>query len=81
MRINLLNMINALIIEDTPMRENNIEDIIRHLNITLNNNVFKRHLSDARNNWLNISVEEVINNVIDYFKSTETTRVSHKTGF
>ena len=68
----LLNIMNTLIIEDTTMRENNIHDIIKNLDITLNNNIFKQSLSDARNNWLEISVNQVINNVIDYFKSMET---------
>ena len=68
---NLLDVMNILIIPDTTMRENNIEDIIKNLNTILNNNIFKDSLSDARNNWLNISVEEVINNVISYFKSIE----------
>ena len=67
----LLNIINILIIEDKTMRENNIDDIVRNLNSTLNNNIFKHSLSDARNNWLDISTEEVINNVIDYFKSMQ----------
>lgn len=72
---NLLNMMNTLIIEDSTMRENNIEDIIKNLNTTLNNNIFKRSLSDVRNNWLDISVNQVINNVIDYFKSMEIVAV------
>lgn len=63
--------IDTLIIKDTSMREKNIYDIINNLNITLNNNIFKRSLSDARNNWLGISVEEVIDNVINYFKTME----------
>lgn len=67
----LLKIIDTLIIKDTTMRENNIYDIINNLNITLNNNIFKQSLRDARNNWLGISIEEVINNVINYFKSME----------
>lgn len=67
----LKNIMNILIIEDKTMRENNNEDIIKNLNITLNNNIFKRSLSDARNNWLGISVDQVINSVINYFKSIE----------
>ncbi len=54
------------------MRENSIEDIIKNINITLNNRIFKQSLSDARNNWLSISVEDVIENIINYFKSMET---------
>ncbi len=71
----LFKIINKLIIEDTLMRENNIKDIINNLTITLNNNNFKHNLSEARNNWLGISVDEVINNVIDYFKSLEVVQV------
>lgn len=57
------------------MRENSVEDIIKNLNIILNNSVFKHSLSDARNNWLNIPVENVIDSVIEYFKSIETVGV------
>ena len=67
----LINIIDTLIIKDTTMRENSIHDIIKNLNITLNNRIFKQSLSDAKNNWLNIPSEDVINNVIDYFKSVE----------
>lgn len=35
----LLNVLNSLIISDKTMRENNIDDIINNLNITLNNNI------------------------------------------
>ena len=66
---------DKLIIKDSTMRENNIGDIINNLDTILNNNIFKRSLSDARNNWLDISVEQVINNVIDYFKSIETIKI------
>ena len=65
----LLNIINTIIINDITMRENNIDDIIKNLEITLNNNIFKKTLSSARNNWLNISIEEVVNNIINYFKA------------
>ena len=71
----LLNIMDTLIIKDSTMRENNIGDIINNLDTILNNNVFKHSLSDARNNWLDISVDQVINNVIDYFKSMETVQL------
>ncbi len=57
------------------MKENNIQDIIKNLNISLNNNIFKKNLEDAKNNWLNISTEDVIKNVIKYFKSIETVEI------
>ena len=67
----LLNIINTLIIKDATMKENNTSDIIKNLNSTLNNNIFKKNLKDAKNNWLDISATEVINNIIDYLKYME----------
>lgn len=72
---NLLDIMNILIIKDTIMRENSIHDIIKNLNYTLNNNVFKQSLSDARNNWLDIPVDNVIDNVLDYFKLLDTVQI------
>ena len=72
----LLNIMNKLIIEDTVMKENNIHDIIKNLNHTIKNNVFKQSLSDARNNWLDISVDDVIDNVLDYFRFLESVQIS-----
>ena len=71
----LLNIIDILIIKDITMRENNVQDIIKNLNVTLNNNIFKRNLRDARNNWLEMPVNEIVNNIINYFMSIETVAV------
>ena len=71
----LLSIINLLIIDDTTMREKNINDVIKNLESILNNNVFKQNLSDAKNNWLELSIDNVINNVITYFKSFDTVQV------
>lgn len=67
----LLNIIKSLIIDDKTMREKNISDIVKKLDMILNNNIFKRSLSSARNNWLEISVDVVINNIIDFLSSLE----------
>lgn len=71
----LLNIIYSLIIDDKTMKENSLNDIIKNLKITINNNIFKHNLSDARNNWLKVPVNEVINNVVIYFETLETVQV------
>ena len=71
----MLYIIHSLIINDKTMKQNNLNDIIKNLTITINNNIFKRNLSDARNNWLGIPVDKVINGVIMYFESLETVEV------
>ena len=71
----LLFIMHSLIFNDKTMRENNLYDIIKNLKITINNNIFKHNLLDARNNWLGISVDEVISSVIMYFESLKTITV------
>lgn len=71
----LLTIIHSLIFNDKTMRENNLYDIIKNLKITINNNIFKHNLLDARNNWLGISVDEVISSIIMYFESLENITV------
>ena len=71
----LLYIIHSLIINDKTMKENNLNDIIKKLTMIINNNIFKHNLSDARNNWLGVPINEVINSVVIYFESLETVLV------
>ena len=71
----LLYIIHSLIIDDNTMKESNLNDIIKNLKITINNNIFKHNLSDARNNWLGVPVNDVINSVVIYFENLETVQV------
>ncbi len=67
----LLNIIHILIINNKAMRENNLNDIIKNLTITINNNIFKYNISDVKNNWIQVPINEVVNNVVIYFESLE----------
>lgn len=67
----LVDLINILIINDDMMRENNLNDIINDLKIIFNNRNYLKQLENAKNNWLGISVDEVINNIISYFETIE----------
>ncbi len=68
----LVNILYLLIINDKTMKEKTLNDIINNLTITINNNIFIHNLSDARNNWLGVPVEDVINSVVNYFVTLET---------
>ena len=39
--------------------------------IKMPNNYYRIYLKDTKNNWLDISVDEVVNNVINYFTYLE----------
>jgi len=53
----------------------NLSDIIKNLKVAINNNIFIHNLFDARNNWLLVFVNEVINSAVIYFENFETVQV------
>ncbi len=63
----LVKFIDILIFQDETMRENELKDIHIRLRNILNNNRFRSRINTANNNWLEIPIEDVINNVLDYF--------------
>ncbi len=71
----LYNCIKILILDDETMREQNIGDIINRLQLTLNSNIYKNNLSSPKVNWLNISTDEAITNVLEYLRNIETALV------
>lgn len=68
----LYNCIKVLIFNDETMKEKNINDIIVRLQLTLNSDIYKNNLSSPKVNWLNISIDNAIANVIEYLKNLET---------
>ena len=63
----LLKYIDILIFQDKNMRENSLENVNRRLSNILNNSRFQSRINTANNNWLEIPIKDVINNVLDYF--------------
>lgn len=67
----LMNCFNILIFKDETMRENNIKDVVNRLQMTFNLNAYRNHLSNPKNNWLDITVDDAIMSVLKYIKSLE----------
>ena len=65
----LMNCFNILIFKDETMRENNIKDVVNRLQITFNSNAYRNHLSNPKNNWLDITVDDAIMSVLKYIKN------------
>ena len=70
-RDKLIKYIDILIFKDENMREKSIEDISKRLNSILHNNRFQARINTANNNWLDVPIEDVIDDVLDYFESLE----------
>lgn len=71
----LLQYINLLIIKDENIKQNTINEIVLRLETILKNKMFIIKVDNARSNWINIPVNEVIDNVLDYFKLLETVQI------
>lgn len=65
----LSKYIDILIFKDELMMEKTIDDIISVITKILANSRYKRMLNIADNNWLEISVDKVIESLLNYFNN------------
>ena len=57
------------------MRENTFDDIYNRLRTVFTNRVFLSNLNNSKDNWLELPVDEVIDSILEFFKSLETIEV------
>ena len=67
----LINCIEILIFQDENMREKTIHDIIQRMKNTLNSQMYRNNLNNPKVNWLDISINNAIDRVIEYIGSLE----------
>lgn len=67
-RKKLLKVFQIIIFEDNNMFEETVADIYSRLESIFNSNIYKRNLSDPKNNWLDIPVNVVIESVLKYIE-------------
>lgn len=70
-----LKYLGKLVFKDTLIEENNIVDLRNSLESILYNNKFKSMISMARNNWLEISIDEAITSILEFVSSLELVEV------
>lgn len=67
----LLRCFNTLIFSDETMKENNLKDIVKRLNRILHNKNYLRNLNTAKNNWLELPINDVIQSVLNFFEGMQ----------
>ena len=70
-----LKYLDKLVFKDNLIDENNISDLNNSLESILYNNKFKSMISMARNNWLEIPIEEAISSILKFISSLELVEV------
>jgi len=66
-----LKYIDEIIFKDEDMQVTSVDEIIQKLNLVLNNKRYIKNLKEAKNNWLNLPVRDVIDSIILFFESLE----------
>ncbi len=64
----LMNCFNILVFKDETMKEKSLKDIVNRLQMTFNSNAYRNNLSNPKNNWLNITIDDAIESVLKYIK-------------
>ena len=65
----LLKCFDILVFKDEKMKENNIDAIFRRLHRILHNKNYLKSLNTAKNNWLELPINDVVQNVLHFFES------------
>ncbi len=63
-----MNCFDILVFKDETMREKNLNDIANRLKMTFNSNTYRSNLSNPKNNWLDITIDDAIESVLKYIK-------------
>lgn len=70
-----MNYAKKIIFDDMSVEEKNIYEIEKNLKDILNNKKFKKMLNNAKNNWLELPIDDVVNNIIEFLSTLETVEV------
>ena len=65
----LQKCLEIVIFKDNEMSENSIDDIFKRLNKILHNKNYLKNLNTAKNNWLDLPIEDVVDNVLSFFEN------------
>ena len=74
-KIRFLTYLDKIVFKDSMVEEKTINEVKESIGDVLSNNRFKRRINMAGNNWLEMPVDDVINNIIDYLSSLELIEV------
>lgn len=75
-RKKLLKSFQVIIFDDNTMFEETLENIYSRLNSIFKSNAYKRNLTNPKNNWLDIPINDAIEKVLNYIEELSKETVS-----
>ena len=70
-----LNYLDKLIFRNELIEESNITELQNNLKYTLSNKRFKSMVNMTKNNWLELSIDDTVNSILDFISSLELVEV------
>ena len=71
----LQQCLEKFIYADNKMRENSILDILKRLESIFNSKKYRNSLSNPKVNWLNISIDEAIESILNYLEDLQSVSI------
>lgn len=72
----IIKAFRLYIYDDDNMKENNIYDVYDRLNQILNSRLYRSNLNNPKVNWLDINIEDAIENVLKYINELKEVELS-----
>ena len=74
-KIKLIKYFEIMIFKDPNMSENNINDIYNILKIILKKKRYLDNFNTIKNNWLELPIEDVVDNILKFIQELETNTI------
>ena len=71
----LQQCLEKFIFDDEKMRENNLLDILKRLESIFNSKKYRNSLANPKVNWLDISIDEAIESILNYLEDLQSVSV------
>lgn len=65
----MISYLKTYVFNDTDMREKDIDSVVNRIKMTFNNKDYRRLLRTTNLNWLNVEVDEMLNEIISFLHS------------
>ena len=65
----MITYLNTYIFNDTYMREKDIDSVVNRMRMTFNNKDYRRMLRTTNLNWLDVELDEVLNQIVSFLHS------------
>ena len=65
----MIAYLKTYIFDDIDMREKDIDSVVNRIRMTFNNKDYRRMLKTTNLNWLDVEIDEMLNEIVSFLHS------------